>query len=141
MTLYPITASGSIDMLGDEFPDPQTFARPSPLTDEQRYADVLLRRKFMRETWGLREEEIDRLEPDEGAPVNLLDAVRAAELTKLDATLSAMQTEHDEGRIGDTPVSLNAVADLVCAAVTASTSLDAVQEAGLRSVPAMEAAE
>ena len=120
MTNYPITASGSIDMLGDEFPDTQTFARPSPLTDEQRYAEVLLRRKFMRETWGLSEEEIDRLEPDEGAPVNLLAAVRTAELTKLDATLSSMQSEHDEGRVGDTPVSLNTVADLVCASIAAS---------------------
>jgi hypothetical protein len=137
MTLYPIASSGSIDMLGDEFPDPQTFARPSPLTDEQRYAEVLLRRKFMRETWGLSEAEIDRLEPDECAPVNLLDAVRAAELTKLDATLSAMQAEHNEGRIGDTPVTLNTVADLVCAAVCASISLDAEQEDG---IPAMEVA-
>ena len=120
MTNYPITTSGSIDMLGDEFTDPQTFARPSLLTGEQRYAEVLLRRKFMRETWGLSEAEIDRLEPDEGAPVNLLDAVRAAELTKLDATLSAMRAEHDEGRVGDTPVTLNTVADLVCASVLTS---------------------
>ncbi len=84
---------------------------------------------------------------------------RAAE--KLDTALSAMRAEHDEGRIGDTPISveapinlldavraaglrpnvpvtLNVVADLVCAAVCASTSLDAEREDGH---PAMEAAE
>lgn len=74
-----------------------------------------------------------------------------------DASLANMRAEHDEGRVGDTPVNLldavraaglrpdvpvtlNTVADLVCAAVCASTSLDAEREDGLRGVH-VEAAE
>lgn len=43
---------------------------------------------------------------------------RAAE--KLDTALSAMQAEHDEGRVGDTSVTLDTVAALVCASIAAS---------------------
>ena len=43
---------------------------------------------------------------------------RAAE--KLDTALSAMQAEHDEGRVGDTSVTLDTVAALVCADIAAS---------------------
>ena len=105
-------------------------------------------------------DEIVRMERD-GSYRQYMDAFPVDVLSwaagkKLDATLAAMRAEHDEGRVGDTPVNLldavraaglrpdtpvtlNTVADLVCAAVCASTSLDAVQEDGLRFVPAVAA--
>ena len=41
-------------------------------------------------------------------------------LAALDTALSAMQAEHNEGRVGDTSVTLDTVAALVCADIAAS---------------------
>ena len=123
MTNYPITDSGSIDMLGDEFPSPFYTARPvrrSPLMADVAGADLSNWSSEARPpvtAWEGADMDAHWLdngtwrhcrtgEAWEGEPVNLLDATRAAGLRP----------------------DLNTVADLLCAAVSASTSLDSVRE-------------
>lgn len=54
-----------VDVYGDEHENPNQPYRKRqyvPATDAERARDVELRRKFMRESWGLTDAEIDEIE-------------------------------------------------------------------------------
>ena len=78
-------------------------------------------------------------ELEQGEKDHAYTLMRSRDQARRDREFLWRYRREQERRAGDTTVTLNTVADLVCAAVCASTSLDAVQEAGLRSVPAVAA--
>lgn len=127
MTNYPITDTGSIDMLGDEFPSlfyvPKA-RKASPLMADVAGADVSSWSSEARPpvtAWEGADMDAHWLdngtwrhcrtgEAWEGEPVNLLDAVN--QFRKEAATV---------------PLTLDVVTDFICALVAAS-SLDSVRE-------------